>query len=240
MEDRVMLKKSGLQRWVALVLLSGLALSAGAAEPVAVLRQLQGTVFVSQGSAMVPAQEGMPLQAGYRVVAVAGGQAKVAYPDGCVAALPENSLLAVKGTDQCRLGQAQVRATRGFQDSRIGQVPETTFTIKDLKAPDGTSVMVAGEPARINVNFPINNTITTGPGGEATVVFEDGCEVTVRNVIEPVPVEEFKEQCRIAADIPDTPVTGIILGTGAAIAAIAAAIDIKNRDSDDRPASPAR
>ena len=239
-----MLKKSGLQRWVALVLLSGLALSAGAAEPVAVLQQLQGTVFVSQGSAMVPAQEGMPLQAGYRVVAVAGGQVEVAYPDGCVAALPENSLLAVKGTDQCRLGQAQVRATRGFQDSRIGQVPETTFTIKDLKAPDGTSVMVAGEPARINVNFPINNTITTGPGGEATVVFEDGCEVTVRNVIEPVPVEEFKGQCRIAADTPDTPVTGVITAGVAAPVVVAVIggimIALDDDDDDDRPASPAR
>ena len=108
--------KSGL-----IALLGGMTLMAWAADPVAVLRQPQGRVFVSQGKVMAPAREGMALQAGNRVITVAGGRAEIAYPDGCVVALPENSLLAIKGTDQCRLGQARVRATGGFQNARIGQ-----------------------------------------------------------------------------------------------------------------------
>lgn len=108
--------KSGLT-----ALLGGMTLMAWAADPVAVLRQPQGRVFVSQGKVMAPAREGMALQAGNRVITVAGGRVEIAYPDGCVVALPENSLLAIKGTDQCRLGQARVRATGGFQNARIGQ-----------------------------------------------------------------------------------------------------------------------
>ncbi|MFO1422314.1 MAG: hypothetical protein U1F70_01475 [Candidatus Competibacteraceae bacterium] len=122
----------------------GKAAGAGAVEPTAVVRQLQGKVFVSQGSAMVLAQEGMPLYAGNRVITVSGGRTEVAYADGCVVALLENSLLAVKGSDQCRLGQFQVRATGGFQNARIGQAPPPSGDIGIDTGPILVSVALGG------------------------------------------------------------------------------------------------
>ena len=101
--------------------LAGYAAGAGALEPSAVLRQPQGRVFVGQTTAMGPARDGLPLYAGNRVVAVAGGRAEVVYPDGCAVAVTENSLLAVGGPRQCREGKGRVRTIDGFQDTRIGQ-----------------------------------------------------------------------------------------------------------------------
>lgn len=105
------------------LVLAGYAAGASALEPSAVLRQSQGRVFVGQSKAMEPARDGLALYAGNRVVTVAGGQAEVMYPDDCVVALPENSLLVVGGPEQCHQGLAHVRTINGFQDTRIGQAP---------------------------------------------------------------------------------------------------------------------
>jgi len=101
--------------------LVGYAAAASAAEPSAMLRQMQGRVFVSQATTMGLARDGMPLYVGNRVVAVAGGGAQVVYANGCTVAIPANSVLAIGGADQCRAGQALVRSTAGFQSKAIGQ-----------------------------------------------------------------------------------------------------------------------
>jgi hypothetical protein len=101
--------------------LAGYAVAAGAVEPSATLQQLHGRVFVGQAAATGPAREAMPLYAGNRVMTVTGGAAQVVYGDGCRVALPQNSMLAIGGADQCRSGQAVVRTTAGFQDKAIGQ-----------------------------------------------------------------------------------------------------------------------
>ncbi|HQC73752.1 MAG TPA: hypothetical protein PLE42_13650, partial [Candidatus Competibacteraceae bacterium] len=62
--------------------LASVTVVAGAAESAALLQQLQGKVFVSQGSAMVPAREGMAVAAGSRVVSLEGSQVNVTYADG--------------------------------------------------------------------------------------------------------------------------------------------------------------
>ncbi len=103
------------------LVLAGYAAVASAMEPSAVLRRSQGRVFVGQATTMGPAQDGLPLYAGNRVVAVAGGRAEVVYPDGCAVAVPENGLLAIGEPGQCRQSQARVRTIDGFQDTRIGQ-----------------------------------------------------------------------------------------------------------------------
>ena len=106
--------------------LAGYAAGASAIEPSAVLQQAKGQVFIGQTTAMAKAQQGMPLYAGNRVVAAAGGRAKIVYPNGCTVALQENSVLTVGGPDQCKAGQAVVHRVGGFQNARIGQAGPVT------------------------------------------------------------------------------------------------------------------
>ncbi|HPE72180.1 MAG TPA: hypothetical protein PK018_08430 [Candidatus Competibacter sp.] len=101
--------------------LAGYVTETAALEPSAVLRQMQGRVFVGQTTTMGLARDELPLYAGNRVVAVAGSQAEVVYSNGCTVAVPENSLLVIEGPQQCRLDRVRVRTIDGFQDTRIGQ-----------------------------------------------------------------------------------------------------------------------
>ncbi|MDG4550517.1 MAG: hypothetical protein P9F19_14320 [Candidatus Contendobacter sp.] len=178
--------------------LAGYAADTSAMESAAVLRQPQGRVFVSQGSAMTLAQEGMPLYAGNRVIAVSGGRAEIAYAEGCVVALPENSLLAVKGSEQCRLGQAQVRATGGFQNARIGQAPPapsggTDSAIADLKRLQG-SVLLNEAPAWNNQNAHRDDQVVTEKQSKVAVMFR-ACEVDM-GPGEQATVNELRERCK--------------------------------------------
>jgi len=176
----------------------GCAGGASAMEPAAVLRQPQGRVFVGQGSAMTLAQDGMPLYPGNRVVAVSGGRAEIAYSEGCVVALPENSLLAVKGADQCRLGQIQVRATGGFQNARIGQAPPASSggadgAIADLKRLQG-SVLLNEAPAWNNQNARRDDQVMTEKQSKVAVMFR-ACEVDM-GPGEQATVSELRERCK--------------------------------------------
>ena len=127
------------------MILAGYASGALAAEkPSAILQQPKGQVFVGQAKTMVPARPGMPLYAGNRVVVAAGGAAKVAYIGGCTVALPENSLLAVGGAGQCKAGLATVRATGGFKNAHIGQVPKQQSDNDDPKFGDGAGPWIVG------------------------------------------------------------------------------------------------
>jgi hypothetical protein len=95
--------------------LAAVTVVAGAAEPAALLQQPQGKVFVSQGSAMVPVREGMAVAAGSRVVSLEGSQVNVTYADGCVLALPANSMLVLGQTRKCAQDLAAIRAVDGVQ-----------------------------------------------------------------------------------------------------------------------------
>ncbi|MDG4597923.1 MAG: hypothetical protein P9F75_19925 [Candidatus Contendobacter sp.] len=174
--------------------LAGYAVGASAMEPAAMLRQPQGRVFVGQGSAMTPAQDGMPLYTGNRVIAVSGGRAEIAYAEGCVVALPENSLLAVKGADQCRLGQTQIRATGGFQSARIGQAPPAADgVIADLKRLQG-SVLLNEAPAWNNQNAHRDDQVVTEKQSKVAVMFR-ACEVDMGSG-EQATVSELRERCK--------------------------------------------
>ncbi|MFZ1325660.1 MAG: hypothetical protein WAT67_06500 [Candidatus Contendobacter sp.] len=164
-------------------LFSGATLVAWAADPAATLRHSQGKVFVGQGSAMMLAREEMPLYPGSRVV-VAGGQAEIVFADGCIVAMPENSLLTVKGSNQCRLGQAQVRATGGFQNKRIGQggsLSSADGAVANLLRPiNDVSVVREGSErqGRPNMSLLKTDEIVTGDDSKATVNFL-GCVLTL-------------------------------------------------------------
>lgn len=112
-----LLMKTG---WAAL--LAGASVAAWAANPVAVLQQPEGKVFVGQGNAMVPAQAGMPVYRGNRVVTTAGSRVTLAYAAGCALPLGASSMLTVKGAEQCKAG-AGARNVQGFTSPAIGQTP---------------------------------------------------------------------------------------------------------------------
>ncbi len=113
-----LLMKAG---WAAL--LAGASVAAWAANPVAVLQQPEGKVFVGQGNAMVPAQAGMPVYRGNRVVTTAGSRVTLAYAAGCALPLGASSMLTVKGAEQCKAAVG-ARNVQGFTSPAIGQTPE--------------------------------------------------------------------------------------------------------------------
>jgi hypothetical protein len=210
-------------------LLGGMTLMAWAADPVAVLQQPQGKVFVSQGKVMAPVQQSLPLYPGNRVIVASGGRAEIVYTDGCMVALPENSLLAIQGADQCRLSQAQVRATGGFQKARIGQAGpiasnEATAEIRQVEG----SGVVGQSRAAPGMRLFKGNKVTAGSDSQVVIRYSNGCEVTVEAnqslVIDVPPVD-----CAVGG-------TGALIVGGAFVASVGAAI---LADEDDDDASPA-
>jgi len=109
-------------------------------------------------------------------------------------ALPENSLLAVKGSEQCRLGQAQVRATGGFQSARIGQAPPgADGAIADLKRLQG-SVLLNEAPARNNQDALRDDQVVTEDKSKVAVMFR-ACEVDM-GPGEQATVDQLRERCK--------------------------------------------
>lgn len=88
------------------VVVSAYTAHVGAEEPVAILQQSNGDIFVNRDQRMVAGESGMPLYSGNRVVVVTGGSTTITYADGCKVILKENSVLVVNGTGQCATGQA--------------------------------------------------------------------------------------------------------------------------------------
>ncbi len=160
--------------------LAGYATSASALEPSAALQQSKGQVFIGQTTAMAKAQQGMPLYAGNRVVAAAGGGAKIVYPDGCTVALQENSVLTISGPDQCKTGQAVVHRVGGFQNARIGQAGPVTSknAVAAVRQVKGTG-QVDQAPATPGMNLSKGNRVTAGVDSQIVVRYADGCEVVV-------------------------------------------------------------
>jgi len=99
----------------------GFATASVAADPSAVLQQVNGRVLVGQNDTTVPGQEGMKLFAGTRVVAVSGAWAKLVYTDGCTVNLPQNSMMTVAGPGQCSAGKALAAKTEGLNGQPVGQ-----------------------------------------------------------------------------------------------------------------------
>ena len=99
----------------------GFATASVAADPSAVLQQIDGRVLVGQNNTTVPGQEGMKLFEGARVIAVDGASAKLVYADGCTVSLPQNSMMTIAGAGQCSAGLAKAGKTEGLNGQPVGQ-----------------------------------------------------------------------------------------------------------------------
>ena len=205
------------------IVLAGYAVGASAVEPSAVLQQPQGRVFVGQATVMTPAQHGMPLYAGNRVVVTASGGATVVYADGCSVALAENSLLAISGPDQCKTGQAVAHTTDGFQNTPIGQAgPTKRNAVATVRQIQGTGV-VNKSKAKRGMSLFRNYRVKAGPNSQVVVKFSNGCEAVVEAgktlLIDRAPecqVEKMGEEATAA--------TGAEATTGAGAAGAAGAV----------------
>ncbi len=215
--------KSGLA-----ALLGGVTLIASAADPVAVLQQPQGKVFISQGKAMVPVQPGIAVYPGNRVVTAASGGVSVVYADGCKVVLPENSLLVLGGPKQCEAGLARIRTIGSFQNARIGQAPEPV-----AKIVEGAG-SVGGSPALVNTPLYKDNVVKAGASGKVVIRYSNGCEATVE------PNQSLKigdpPVCEAAAIAGAGGATGVGTGAlvvgGAGIVLVGAAIGNSNDDNN--------
>ena len=106
----------------ALALVAAPAFAADA--PVATLSGQQGTVLVNQGEVFVTAVEGQALNPGDRVLVMAGGEAALAFADGCQLPLAGGSLLEVPAVSTCADGQvAQVQKVGPSYAQAVGDVP---------------------------------------------------------------------------------------------------------------------
>lgn len=72
------------------------------ADPVAMLYNVQGKVLVNQGQKFVPAQSGMALNIGDRLMVMSDSSAKVEYGSGCSTPLASNSTITI--TAHCHRG----------------------------------------------------------------------------------------------------------------------------------------
>lgn len=101
-----------------------------AADPAAVLGRFDGKVLVGQNESTVPAQKGMKLSQGTRVLTSDGGWVEIVYADGCIINLPQQSMITVNGPGQCTAAKEAISKTEGFTGQKIGQVPAAgLFTI---------------------------------------------------------------------------------------------------------------
>lgn len=65
-------------------------------QPVAYLRQIDGSILVSTQSGLVAGDPALPLKVGTRVIATANSQVIVAYVDGCEVRLDPNQRLEIR------------------------------------------------------------------------------------------------------------------------------------------------
>lgn len=73
-----------------------------AADQMATLADIQGSVLVNQHGRYEAAVSGMALKSGDRLLVMKGGEALIRYPTGCEVTLPSNTILAVHGADACK------------------------------------------------------------------------------------------------------------------------------------------
>lgn len=118
-----------------LALLAASAASAQTAAPlqVASLGPVTGKVMINKGKGFVAARPGTVLAPGDRLISLNGSTAAIVYPDGCVAELGENSLLAVDKRTQCSTKPLSTGATEPL---RIAQAIGGTATDAGAQAKD--------------------------------------------------------------------------------------------------------
>lgn len=106
-------RRLGTNLALAAVIVSGTvcAQQAFGQQTVAKLKDLQGTVLVSQGDAMTAGTSDQTLRPGTRVVTSAGATVTVSYDKGCDVRLRENQRFTVRESGECAALIASVEGT---------------------------------------------------------------------------------------------------------------------------------
>ena len=95
---------------------------AQAAPTVAKLKNVKGTVLVTQGDAMVAATAGQAVPAGARIVTTAGSVVTVSMDKGCEVTLRENQRLSVRDYGNCAQLTAAIEGTGIVPSSALGRM----------------------------------------------------------------------------------------------------------------------
>lgn len=107
------------------VLASLMAFSVAAADapaPVATLGSIQGNVVVNQGKEFLPAQAGMRLKPGDRVLVQDQSSASIQFDDNCRVDVDANKLVTIPGRSTCAGDRMVVQSLNPNSGTAIGAV----------------------------------------------------------------------------------------------------------------------
>jgi len=104
------------------------AVAQDAPAPTTTLTQVEGRVSVNQGDGFAPAQEGMRLKPGDRVMVQEGGEAALTFDDECRMEVTENKLMTVPGRSTCAGGVAAIQPLQPAGGAAIGGAAGATGT----------------------------------------------------------------------------------------------------------------
>jgi hypothetical protein len=134
------------------------------------LTDMQGSVLVSQGDAMVPAVNGQRIASGTRVVTAKGGRVVVRYDGGCDVILKESQRFIVHdGECACLAGEDDAQANR-----------DPVARLSDLEG----NVLVSRDDAMIaaatDQRVASGTRVLTTAGAGVVVNFDNGCDVRLK------------------------------------------------------------
>jgi hypothetical protein len=169
-------------RTIAVLLGLAWSLGAGAAAAqqrttVARLTNLEGSVLVSQGDAMVAATDNLRVPAGARVQTPRGARVVVSYDNGCSVTIKENERFTV-GAGECCGAVAEEAPVRA--GTAPAQPRSTVARLTNLQG----GVLVSQDDAMVaatnNQRVPVGTRVLT-PGGASVVInYDAGCDVTLK------------------------------------------------------------
>lgn len=106
-----------------------------AAEPVASLARIDGTVLVNQGQQYITGKEGTALRPGDRIMAMSTGSAVIKFTDGCTYKLDDDEVLTIGETSTCKADKVAKKeigpyyAALGTDVAPLGTAPASTPAI---------------------------------------------------------------------------------------------------------------
>ncbi len=154
----------------AAVLVTGVAAAQQQRGAMARLTDMQGSVLVSQGDAMVPAVNGQRIATGTRVVTGKGARVVVRYDGGCDVTLKESQRFTVHdGECACLAGEDDSQASR-----------DPVARLIDLEG----NVLVSRDDAMVaaarDQRVASGARVLTTAGAGVVVNFDNGCDVRLK------------------------------------------------------------
>ncbi|HET6545456.1 MAG TPA: hypothetical protein VFG55_01765 [Rhodanobacteraceae bacterium] len=108
-------------RIVAMSLIAALGFGfAQAADVIATLSDMSGSVLVNQGREFVAAQPGAGLVPGDRVLARQGSEATLTFADGCKSSVAPGTMVTIPDMSPCKGGDLLVQSTNPGNSGALG------------------------------------------------------------------------------------------------------------------------